>query len=160
MHDLTLIYILAGTLAALLLLRAVIPLVDHLSPSKRRGRWILRIFQAFRSFDPTSGPIPKSMKDMLEALREHVTKTNQRINPAIYWLYAMVFMMEDKPWYNSKEVLGVLEELAEKDEPECQFLLGTFLKKGGKGFDTDPVTGEYWIRKAKRNGVPLFLKKK
>ena len=154
----TLLYILTAALCALALTQLARRLWKRYSPSARKTRFYIRLFETMKYWDPASGPVPKEFQDMLDLLSSTVNdEKTPTENPMIYWLYGMVFMLEDKPWYDYEGVFRVLQRRAEQDDAECQFLLGNFLKRGGKGFKADPVTGEDWIRRALRNGVRIEL---
>ena len=69
-------------------------------------------------------------------------------------IYALILLMEDKQWYDSRQGLIILEEIADAGSLTAQFLYGYKKLRGGKDIEQDPVTGMWWIRKAAENGHP------
>lgn len=159
MQNETILRILVGMLALLTVCHAATVIIRRIVRTIRekrdetKAKFFLHIYEAFEIWDPAIGPMPQHMQEMLELIKEYASEPNR--HPGIYWVFAMVYMMEDKPWYDHRTVFRILESNAEQDEPECQFLLGTFLKQGGKGFKPDPVTGEDWLRKSRENGIAV-----
>lgn len=153
----TILFFLIAALALLAFGELTVYLCKTFSPSARRTRFYLHLYNCLKNWDPSQGPIPQELQDLLDLIQNIVHDEKPTQNPMIYWLYGMVFMMEDKPWYDYAGVMETLQKRAEENDPECQFLLGNFQKRGGKGFEADPVTGEDWIRKAKQNGVSIKI---
>ena len=159
MQNETILHILVGMLALLatchaatIIIRRIVRTIRE-KKDKTMAKFFLHIYEAFELWDPAKGPMPQHMQEMLELIKDYASELNR--HPGIYWVFAMVYMMEDKPWYDHRTVFRILESNAEQNEPECQFLLGTFLKQGGKGFKPDPVTGEDWLRKSRQNGIAV-----
>lgn len=154
MQNETILHILIGMLGLLIFCHSVSLLIRTNRERKKDDyRFFLHIYDTLAEWDPTEGPVPEEVQELLDLIKKYASQLNR--HPGIYWVFAMVFMMEDKPWYDHRTVFRILESNAEQDEPECQFLLGTFLKQGGKGFNPDPVTGEDWLRKSRQNGVAV-----
>jgi len=151
----TILHVLIGLLFLLTVFHAATIIVRKIREKRQKAKvdFFLRLYEAFKYWDPANGPLPQHMREMLDLIKEYASELNK--HPGIYWVFAMVYMMEDKPWYDYRTVFRLLENNAEKDEPECQFLLGTFLKQGGKGFKPDPVTGEDWLKKSRQNGIAV-----
>ena len=68
--------------------------------------------------------------------------------------YALIMLMEDKQWYDSRQGMIILEEAADAGSLSAQFLYGYLKLKGRKDIEQDPVTGMWWIRKAAEDGYP------
>ncbi len=83
---------------------------------------------------------------------ENIVK-NDECSPGLCSLYCSILTMEHQPWYDYKKALTFLEMKAEKGIPECQFLLGKYLHQGGKNIPPDNVTANYWLKKARENGI-------
>ena len=124
------------------------------SPIERSRRFCERVFKALsRREIAASGVVHDDIENFLLELGNTVSQP--ACNPMLSCLYVNVFLMKGKPWYNPGRVHEFLERKAREGDPECQLLLGRFLKEGIAGNDADPVMGAFWMREAAKNGVPI-----
>jgi len=78
--------------------------------------------------------------------------------PQAKTMYGLALLMQDKPWYDSKNGLLWLKKGAdeadgnEHDASFSMFQYGVILVDGKMGVPADPVTGKYWIDKAAAAG--------
>lgn len=81
--------------------------------------------------------------------------------PQAVTFYGLAYMMDDKPWYDSKKGMDILKKAAEGDDAQSGFIkheLGKIYMEGRKGLAPDPVSGRYWIRKAAELGYRPAVK--
>lgn len=124
------------------------------SPIERSRRFCERVFKALsRREIAASGVVPDDIVNFLLELGNTVSQP--ACNPMLSCLYVNIFLMKGKPWYDPDRVYEFLKRKAREEDPECQLLLGRLLKEGFAGNDADPVTGAFWMREAKKNGVPI-----
>lgn len=94
-----------------------------------------------------------TMNDAKEALGMLKNMAKYEL-PEAKTMYGLALLMEDKPWYDSKNGLRWLKNGAEAaaayEHPAnfSMFQYGLVLLEGKLGVPADPIIGKYWIDKA------------
>ena len=105
----------------------------------------------------------KTMNDAKEALGMLKNMAKYEL-PEAKTMYGLALLMEDKPWYDSKNGLRWLKNGAEAaatyEHPAnfSMFQYGLVLLEGEHGIPADSITGKYWIDKAAAAGYEPAIK--
>ncbi|MBQ0123956.1 MAG: sel1 repeat family protein [Bacteroidales bacterium] len=106
----------------------------------RLSKWIVKTVEGAESYEEIEEPMR-----MLSGLGAHGLM-DCKVFAGLVW------MREDKPWYNPDKALEILEPLAEDGNPAAQFNVALLLYEGITRRGMDAITGLYWMQKAAAGG--------